>query len=156
MGISDKGQRNVILEPFIWLPDQSLEDEIACSWFYGFAVLLQAFVKHKGVCSEHCRVRTCFQWDTYLQFAAALRPDWFPVFIWHFWLWMARCAAPLSLSICPCAEEQQDTLWRSLNLKVKVGCKLLLLTLLLGLTERVTYESWQIVFIFSQRMYSCS
>lgn len=73
----------------------------------------------------------------------------FLFFIWQFWLWMAKCAAPLQLPVCLCAEEQhKDTLWRRLNLKVKVDCKLLLLTLLLGLTERVTHKSRWIFFFF--------
>lgn len=78
--LSGEGQRNVILVPFIWLPGCSSEDEIAWSQFYNVTVLLQAFVKHKGVCSQHCRLRTCFHWDAYLQFAVALKPDRFPVF----------------------------------------------------------------------------
>lgn len=60
-------------------------------------------MKHKGVCSEHCRLRTCFHRDAYLQFAVALKPDRFPVF--HLSV-LAKCAAPLSLPVCFCAEEQ--------------------------------------------------
>lgn len=51
--LSGEGWRNVILAPFIRLPDCSSEDEIAPGQFYNVAVLLQAFVKHKG-----CMLRT--------------------------------------------------------------------------------------------------
>lgn len=71
-------------------------------------------------------------------------------FLFSIWLWAAQCAAPLQLPVCLCAEEQQDSLWRHLNLKVKVDCKLLLLTLLLGLTERVTHKSWWIFFSYGR------
>lgn len=76
----------------------------------------------------------------------------FLFFIWQVWLWMAKCAAPLSLPVCLCAEEQhKDTLWRTFNLKVKVDCKLLLLTLLLGLTERELPINHDRLFFFSYR-----
>lgn len=68
-------------------------------------------MKHKGGCSGHCRLRTCFHQDAYLQFAVALRPDRFPVFHLAVPASDGQSAAPLTLPVCLRAEEQQkDTL----------------------------------------------